>query len=323
MPSLHSLNRRGFLGASAVAAGLVFDTLPLKAQMEAGGPGKLKPASGHLPTGRVGKLEVTRLICGGNLFSGFAHAGELHYLDNVLRHYFTDDKILDTLQLCEESGINTAILRCDDQIVRVINRYRKERGGKIQWIAQTYPKPDDIKTNIRLAIDNGAVAAFCMGGHAEEQFVKPGKAELIGDVVAFIKQNGLVAGVGSHLLELPIISEQQKFNPDFYFKTFNSVGFATDSSHPDSDVKANIASGAYVSENTREIAAFMRGIKKPWIAFKVLGAGRVQPQAGFDLAFQNGADFINVGMYDFQVEADVNLVRDIVKHHEQRSRPWA
>ena len=318
-----NLNRRHFLQASAMAAGLTFDTLPLKAQLQAGGPAKVKPASGTLPTGRVGKLEVTRLICGGNLFSGFAHSGEMHYLDSLLRHYFTDDKIMDTLQLCEESGVNTTILRCDEQIVRVINRYRKERGGKLQWIAQTYPKPDDIKTNIQLAIDNGAVGAFCMGGHAEDTFVKPGKGELIGEVVAFIKQNGLAAGVGSHLLELPILSEQQKFNPDFYFKTFNSVGFATDSSHPDSYVKTDITGGKYVSENTREIAAFMKGIKKPWIAFKVLAAGRVLPKDGFDLAFQSGADFLNVGMYDFQVESDVNLVRDIVKRHEQRSRPWA
>ena len=322
MPS-HNLNRRHFLQASAVASGLVFDTLPLKAQMAAGGPPKVKPASGTLPTGHIGKLEVTRLICGGNLFSGYAHGGEMHYLDSLLRHYFTDDKILDTLELCEEGGINTAILRCDAQIVRVLNRYRKERGGKLQWIAQTYPRPDNIKANIQLAIDNGAVAAFCMGGHAEDTFVKPGKGELIGEVVRFIKENGLVAGVGSHLLELPIMSEQMKFDPDFYFKTFNNVGYATDSSHPDVFVKTGVVDAKYTSENVREITQFMKGIKKPWIAFKVLGAGRVLPKDGFDLAFKSGADFINVGMYDFQVESNINLAREIVKRHEQRDRTWA
>jgi len=303
MPLSQNLNRRHFLQASAVAAGLTFDTLPLKAHMEAGGPVKLKPASGGLPTGRIGKLEVTRLLCGGNLFSGFAHSGELLYVESLLRHYFTDDKILDTLQLCEEGGINTTILRTDEQIVRVINRYRKERGGKLQWIAQTYPEPDNLKDNIKLAIDNGAVAAFCMGQHADEVFVKPGKAELIGEVVSFIKQNGLVAGVGSHSMELPIISEQQKFDPDFYFKTFNSV--------------------AYSTQDMRDVAALMKTIKKPWIAFKVLGAGRVLPKDGFDLAFKSGSDFINVGMYDFQVESNITLVRDVVKRNEQRDRPWA
>jgi len=193
MPLSQNLNRRHFLQTSAVAAGLTFDTLPLKAQMEAGRPVKLKPASGGLPTGRIGKREVTRLICGGNLFSGFAHSGELLYVHSLLQHYFTDAKILETMQLCEESGINTTILRTDEQILRVMKRYRKERGGKMQWIAQTYPTPENLKENIQLAIDNGAVGAYCMGGHAEEVFVKPGKGELIGEVVAFIKHNGLGA----------------------------------------------------------------------------------------------------------------------------------
>jgi hypothetical protein len=300
---MKNVNRRRFLQTSAMAAGLTFDTLPLEARMQAGESGKVKPASGSLPTGRIGKLEVTRLICGGNLFSGFAHSGELLYVHSLLQHYFTDEKIMDTLQLCEENGVNTTILRTDEQIVRVINRYRKERGGKLQWIAQTYPRPDNIKENIQLAIDNGAVGAFCMGGHAEEVFVKAGKGELIGEVVAFIQQNGLVAGVGSHLLELPIMSETQKFNPDFYFKTINSANYATD--------------------NTHDTTAFMKTVKKPWIAFKVLGAGRVLPKDGFDLAFQSGADFINVGMYDFQVTQNVATARDIVKRHEKRDRAWA
>ena len=33
---------------------------------------------------------------------------------------------------------------------------------------------------------------------------------------------------------------------------------------------------------------------------------------GFELAFKSGADFINVGMYDFQVGEDVALTREVV-----------
>ena len=302
MSFLPSLNRRHFLQASAAAAGMTLDTLPLKAHLAAGESAKPKPVSSKLPAGRIGKLDVTRLICGGNLFSGFAHSGDLTYVHSLLQHYFTDDKILDTLQLCEEQGINAAILRTDQQIVRILKRYRQERGGQIQWIAQTYPEPENLKDNIKLAVDNGAVAAYCMGGVADDTFVKAGKAELLGEVVSFIKQNGLAAGVGSHSMETAIVSEQQNFAPDFYFKTFNSVG--------------------YNSQDTRDVAALMKTIKKPWIAFKVLGAGRVLPKDGFDLAFRSGADFINVGMYDFQVESNVSLVCEMVKSHQRRDRPW-
>jgi len=296
------VGRRQFVGAFATAVFTTFDTLPLKAQMKARGPVQPRPAAQQLPTARMGKLEISRLICGGNLFSGFAHSGDLLYVSSLLKHYFTDVKILDTLQLCEESSINTAILRTDDHIIGVLKRYRKERGGRIQWIAQTYPTIANPKDNIRMAIDNGAVGAFVMGGNAEAM-VKQGKPELLGEVVSFIKQNGLAAGIGSHALEIPILAEQQKFAPDFYFKTHNSVG--------------------YNSQDPRDVAALMRTIQTPWIAFKVLGAGRMQPKDGFDLAFQNGADFMNVGMYDFQVTENIELARQAVEKHRQRDRRWA
>ena len=252
--------------------------------------------------GKIGRLRISRLICGGNLFSSFAHSGNLLYVSTLLKHYFVPEKILDTLQLCEESGINTCLLRTDDHILEILRRYRKERGGKLQWIAQTYPKADNLKDNIKLAIDNGAVGAYAMGGIADD-FLKAGRIDLIGEVVLFIKRNGLIAGVGSHSLDVPKAAEQRGINPDFYLKTFNAVG--------------------YESQDPAEIAAFMKTVKKPWIAFKVLGAGRAKPREGFDLAFKMGADFVNVGMYDFQVREDVSLVTEIVATHAARERAWS
>ena len=60
-----------------------------------------------------------------------------------MKQYFTPERIMDTLELCEANGVNTAVMRCDQHIIGVLNRYRKERGGKIQWIAQTYPTVND------------------------------------------------------------------------------------------------------------------------------------------------------------------------------------
>jgi hypothetical protein len=286
------LNRRRFVARSLAipAAGLTFEHGPLVAQLKAGAPAS-RAAAAAPPMGKIGKLTISRLICGGNLFSGFAHSGDLLYVSSLLKHYFAPDKILDTLQLCEESGINTCLLRTDEHIVGILKRYRKERGGKLQWIAQTYPTAGNLKDNIKLAIDNGAVGAYAMGGIADT-FFKEGRVDLVGEVVAFIRQNGLIAGVGSHSLETPKASEQRGFNPDFYFKTINAVG--------------------YESQSPAEVAALMKTIKKPWIAFKILGAGRMKPRDGFELAFQSGADFVNVGMYDFQVGEDVALAREVV-----------
>jgi hypothetical protein len=60
----------------------------------------------------------------------------------------------------------------------------------------------------------------------------------------------------------------------------------------------------------------------PLFGFKVLAGGAIQPEDGFRYAFEHGADFICVGMFDFQVIEDVNLVIDILKGELNRDRPW-
>jgi len=281
---------------------VTFEYQPLIAQMQGRGAPAPDTVPGVLPRGKIGKLKVTRLICGGNLFSGFAHSGDLLYVSSLLQHYFVEDKILDTLQICEEAGINTAFMRTDEHIVKVLKRYRKERGGKIQWIAQTYPQITNLKDNVKMAIDNGAVGAFTQGLRSQE-FNDQGRFEMLAEVLALIKENGLVGGLGCHQLAIMKAMEALKMEPDFYFKTHNKVG--------------------YESEDPAIIAAYMKAKPKPWVAFKVLGAGRMTPRDGFDMAFQNGADFVNVGMYDFQVKEDVALVKQVVAAHAKRERPWS
>ncbi len=76
--------------------------------------------------------------------------------------------------------------------------------------------------------------------------------------------------------------------------------------------------------NPEQVIEFMRTVKKPWIAFKVLAAGAIHPRNGFRFAFENGADFVNVGMFDFQVREDAVLARDIIGEvvGKARARPW-
>ena len=63
--------------------------------------------------------------------------------------------------------------------------------------------------------------------------------------------------------------------------------------------------------------------KRPdWIAFKVLAAGAYHPRQSFQRCFENGADFICVGMYDFQIVQDVNIALKALNENRQRERPW-
>ena len=72
--------------------------------------------------------------------------------------------------------------------------------------------------------------------------------------------------------------------------------------------------------NPEETAEFMASVTKPWIAFKVLAAGAILPRQAFPYAFRNGADFIAVGMFDFQIKPNCELVNRIVKHRNRADR---
>jgi hypothetical protein len=209
-------SRRQFLKRPLVSSAAA----ALASAKASGGP------AADFPTGRIGNVKISRLIIGGNQFSGWSHSRDLPYLRELFTAYSSHEKIMDTLELCEEMGVNTML--CGGS--RHLNKFWKERGGKIQWIAQVHPKTSDVTTNIKQAIDNGAVAAYVQGGIGDS-FVKGGRVDLLGKAVDFIKRNGLIAGIGGHSIEVPIAVEKAGIQPDFYMKTLHH-GSTTTTSGP-------------------------------------------------------------------------------------------
>jgi hypothetical protein len=67
---------------------------------------------------------------------------------------------------------------------------------------------------------------------------------------------------------------------------------------------------------------FVSRAKVPVMGFKVLAAGAIHPSDGFNWAFQNGADFVCAGMFDFQLVDDVNITIDVLNNLQGRQREW-
>lgn len=286
----------------------------------------LSKLAGKVPSGKIKHVEMSRMIPGGNLVAGFAHARDLIYVSKWIKQYHSDEKVIETLWIYQDVGINTVIMRTDEQTIRILKEFWR-RGGKMQWLAQTYPTDNDM-SNIQWAIDNGAVGAFLVGNTAD-RLVKNNKVEFIGKYIEYIQSQGLIAGTAGHSITVPMACVENGINADFFMKTFHHHNYwsatpvdPADPYLPPGGQDRNMANDNLWCPSDTDVADFFRKDKTPWIAYKVLAAGAIKPEDGFKYAFESGADFICVGMFDFQVIENANIVYNTLNTGLARERKW-
>ncbi|MDR0542240.1 MAG: hypothetical protein LBH19_08495 [Dysgonamonadaceae bacterium] len=275
----------------------------------------LSELKGELPKGRIQNREISRLVMGGNLIGGWSHGRDLLYTNQLFKAYNTEKKIFETLMLAEQAGINT--INIGFPTVSVMAKYKKVTGSKINVITQIgiSDKSKDIFDNVTTAIDNG-IDIIQLNGEWTDRLVNEKRIEVVARLMERIRGEHCIAGLGAHVVDSLIACEEAGIVPDYYMKTMHHHNYWSVKNH-NNTFRDNIF--CPYPERTVE---FVNRAKIPVMGFKVLAAGAIKPQDGFNWAFENGADFICVGMFDFQVVDDINICLDVLQNLKNRQREW-
>jgi len=173
-------------------------------------------------------------------------------------------------------------------------------------------------------------AAATLTGCRGDRWVKVKRFDMLAEFVSCVKKNGMAAGIGGHDKRVPVECEKAGIDCDFYFKTIHPESYRGAIREEDKKPFVVDSFGPYDNDcmwelYPQETIDFMKTVKKPWIGYKVLAAGAVQPKEAFQFAFENGTDFACVGMFDFQVRDNVRTAKKILAKDEvkNRARRWA
>lgn len=327
--NLASLPVLGFMGWGALKSYHTYGADVMSGatiQLKQTSLGQLK---GVLPKGKIGNHTISRLVMGGNLIGGWAHSRDLIYVPSLFKAYNTEKKVYETLMLCEQAGINTINIGFPSN--PLIRKYKKITGSKLKVITQVAPnmETNDYFEFINKAVDFG-VDLIQVQGNWCDWLIRDKKTEVIGKMIDKIRSHGITAGLGAHTVDSLITCEAEGIIPDYYMQTMHHDRYW--SAHPMENRVPYEVDGDKNPDHNRfhdncfclfpeRTVEFVNRATVPVMGFKVLAAGAIEPKDGFRWAFENGADFICVGMFDFQVAEDVNTVLDVLANLD-RKREW-
>lgn len=257
-----------------------------------------------LPTTKLGEVEVTRLVVGGNPISGFSHGPR----DKEMRDYFTTENVKKLLARCEKAGINTCFFRADKHVMRTLNEYWND-GGTMQWVAQSAPEIE-VVGNVNQAVAFGAKAMYVHGGLVDACF-ESNDFDRMRRQIDRIHEHGIAAGCASHDPAHLMTLIEQDWDIDFFMVClYNFEGYRGTLSVSQDE--------KFEDTDRAKALSIIKKIRQPCFAYKILAAGRKDPRESFTEVCSHikPIDGINVGMYPPDrsdiVEANAALAEELL-----------
>jgi hypothetical protein len=255
-------------------------------------------AAPTLPTVKLGKWDITRLIIGANPLYGYSHCSRL--LDQHLREWCTQDRVLDILRSAETNGINTWQLHYGPREMSDLKRHLAE-GGKLQWIMLGM---GEVMTNFSLLKEVAKMQPVGIAHHGNmtDNRFRLGQTDQIKDFLKAVRDTGVRVGLSTHNPAVIDTAEGQGWDLDFYMTCFYQQ------SRTREDLQKALGEmpvgETYLEQDPIRMCRVIRQTKKTCLAFKILAAGRLinsAQQVGERIRFAleniKPQDSVIIGMY--------------------------
>ncbi len=285
-----SNTRRSFLQATAaLAAGVA----PVHGQRPGDKIASVPDSAIKIPMVKFGGVEISRIILGVNPFYGFSHYN--NNFSAAMRDWYTQAKVVEVLQRAEALGISAFNYVHMGRGQADWERYAAA-GGKMRMIAQaTTEDPAEIVSAVK------PWAAWVQGEITDRAY-RAGKLSTARDYAKKMRDLGVpVVGMASHIPEVLMTVEEQGWDVDFY------AGCAYNIRRTPEELRKllggeipEMQGDVYLQDDPARMYRFMRETKKPCIAYKILGAGRVSNvEEAFKKAFYSlkPTDLVCVGVF--------------------------
>lgn len=303
-------SRRHFLRhAAGLAAGLgAAPSLPA-----ADGPATADPL---LPTIKLGRHDVTRLIVGGNPIYGYSHFNR--HLSQYQTDWHTPERVVALLKRCEQAGLNCWQNSYAARTLQDLERYRAA-GGPMHWLCLGKPDWDQHPEHVEDAARHKPIG-IAPHGSLGERLHHDKKLGVLTDLLKRIRDQGVLVGLSAHNPALIELAEEKGWDVDYYMCCLYYL-----TRRPEEFQKllgGELPVGEiYLRSDPPRMFQAVRSVKKPCLVYKVLAAGRrvgskAEVRECFRIALENikPTDALIVGMYQQlgdQVGENAALVRDL------------
>jgi len=246
-----------------------------------------------MPTIRLGKHEVSRLIIGTN--------GVGQHFSEVLRRSYnawnTPEQQVQRYKRCEELGIN-----CMVQAGGRIAQYNKEHGGKMLFCNQgSFSRSPDgsVQDPTKLIKEMAALGSIAIHYSAAgaDEIWRRGEFNKVREWCKIVRGTGCLVGVNGHLPEAFMEMESQGWDVDFYETGLYIFGrtkaeweklyeahpdlapLQTDQPPTEGDSVYYGGQSAWVRGDPPKMLKVIKQVKKPCIVFKLLASGNLMANA--------------------------------------------